>query len=167
VKEVLESKSYLNNPNSAAATAACAQAVILDGINDISSGGLSTIATNAASTAEIFLEPNNTNQMSQLSAPNHSSTREESKCKSPATLMTEASLPSQEAVVKDVDNLSRMIKLQEAELKLRKDDAEANREEHKEELRLQALERTRSTEVLQKIIDKSCPNADQTKKFTA
>jgi hypothetical protein len=64
--------------------------------------------------------------------------------------MAEASLLSQEAAVKDADNLSRMIKLQEAELKLRKDDAVANREEHKEELRLQALERTRSTEVLQK-----------------
>jgi len=65
------------------------------------------------------LELNNTDQMSQLSAPNHSSTRAESKCKSPATLMTEASLPSQEAVVKDVDNLSRMITLQVEELKLR------------------------------------------------
>jgi len=77
--------------------------------------------------------------MSPLSVPNHSSTGEESKHKSPATLMAEASLLSQEAAVKDADNLSRMIKLQEAELKLRKDDAEANREEHKEELRLQAL----------------------------
>ncbi len=52
---MLESKSYLSNPNSAAATAARAQAVILDGINDILSGGLSTAATNAASTAENIL----------------------------------------------------------------------------------------------------------------
>jgi len=167
VKGLLESKSYLSNPNSAAATAARAQAVILDGINDILSGGLSTAATNAASTAEIILESNNTNRMSPLSVPNHSSTGEESKRKSPATLMAEASLLSQEAAVKDADNLSKMIKLQEAELKLRKDDAVANREERKEELRLQALERTRSTEVLQKIIDKLCPDADPTEKFTA
>jgi hypothetical protein len=167
VKGLLESKSYLSNPNSAAATAARAQAVILDGINDILSGGLSTAATNAASTAEIILESNNTNRMSPLSVPNHSSTGEESKRKSPATLMAEASLLSQEAAVKDADNLSKMIRLQEAELKLRKDDAVANREERKEELRLQALERTRSTEVLQKIIDKLCPDADPTEKFTA
>jgi hypothetical protein len=98
------------------------------------SGGLSTAATNAASTAEIILESNNTNRMSPLSVPNHSSTGEESKRKSPATLMAEKSLLSQEAAVKDADNLSRMINLQEAELKLRKDDAVANREEHKEEL---------------------------------
>ncbi len=118
-------------------------------------------------TAEIILESNNTNRMSPLSVPNHSSTGEESKRKSPATLMAEASLLSQEAAVKDADNLSKMIRLQEAELKLRKDDAVANREERKEELRLQALERTRSTEVLQKIIDKLCPDADPTEKFTA
>lgn len=52
-----KSKSYLSNPDSAAATAARAQAVILDGINDILSGGLSTAATNAASTAEIIWNP--------------------------------------------------------------------------------------------------------------
>jgi hypothetical protein len=99
VKGLLESKSYLSNPNSAAATVARAQAVILDGINDILSGGLSTAATNAASTAEIILESNNTNRMGPLSVPNHSSTGEESKRKSPATLMAEASLLSQEAAV--------------------------------------------------------------------
>jgi hypothetical protein len=49
-------------------------------------------------------------------------------------LMAEASLLSQEAAVRDADNLSRMINLQEEELKLRKNDAIANREERKEEL---------------------------------
>jgi hypothetical protein len=63
------------------------------------SGGLSTAATNAASTAEIILESNNTNRMGPLSVPNHSSMGEESKRKSPATLMAEASLLSQEAAV--------------------------------------------------------------------
>jgi hypothetical protein len=43
-----------------------------------------------------------------------------------------------------------MINVQEEELKLRKNDAIANREKHKEEIWLQALERTRSTEVLKK-----------------
>jgi hypothetical protein len=56
VKGLLELKSYLSNPNSATATAASAEAAILDGINDILSGGLSTAAASAASTAEVFLE---------------------------------------------------------------------------------------------------------------
>jgi hypothetical protein len=62
--------------------------------------------------------------MSPLSAPSSSSVVEESKCKSPATLMAEASLLSQEAAVRDADNLSRMINLHTI----------ANEEEHKEEL---------------------------------
>ncbi len=128
MKGLLESKSYLSNHNSANATAACAQAAILDGINDILSGGLSAAAASAASTAEVFLESTNNNRMSPLSVPNSSSVADESKRKSPATLMAEASLLSQEAAVRDADNLSRMINLQEEELKLRKNDAVANRE---------------------------------------
>ncbi len=50
MKRLLESKTYLSNPDSATATAACAQTFILDGIND------STAAASAASTAEVFLE---------------------------------------------------------------------------------------------------------------
>jgi hypothetical protein len=134
VKGLLELKSYLSNPNSANGTAACAEAAILDGINDILSGGLSTAAASAASTAEVFLESTNNNQMSPLSFPSSSSVADESKCRSPAMLMAEASLLSQEAAVRDADNLSRMINLQEEELKLRKNDAIANREVRKEEL---------------------------------
>jgi hypothetical protein len=117
------------------------------------SGGLSTAAASAALTVEINLESNNNNQMSPLSVHNRSFVGEESKRQSPATLIAEASLLSQEAAVKDADNLSRMINLRKEELKLRKNNAIANREKRKEELRLQALERTRSTEVSQKIID--------------
>jgi hypothetical protein len=56
----------LSNSNSANATAAHAQAAILDGINDILSGGLSRAAANAASTAKVFLESTNNNRMSLL-----------------------------------------------------------------------------------------------------
>ncbi len=140
----------MSNPNSANVTAAHAQAAILDGINYILSGGLSTASASAASTAEVFLEFTDNNQMSPLSVPNSFSVVEESKHKSPATLMADSSLLSQEAAVRDADNLSRMINLQEEELKLRKNDAIANREKCKEELQLQVLERTRSMEVLQK-----------------
>jgi hypothetical protein len=66
--------------------------------------------------------------------------------------MAEASLLSKEAAVREADDLTRMINLQEEELKLRKNDAIANREERKEEHRLRALEKTRSMEVLQEII---------------
>ncbi len=71
-------------------------------------------------TAEIILESNNNNQISPLSLHNPSSL---------AAFVAEASLLSQEAAVKDADNLSWMINLQEEELELRKNDAVANREE--------------------------------------
>ncbi len=99
MKGLLESKTYLSNPNSATATEAHAQVIILDEVNDILSVGLSKVDANAASTAEVFLESTNNNRMSSLVA-------EESKSKSPATLMKEASLLSYEAAVRDADSLS-------------------------------------------------------------
>jgi hypothetical protein len=106
VKGLLESKTYLSNPNSATATEAHAQVIILDEVNDILSVGLSKVDANAASTAEVFLESTNNNRMSSLSDPNSSLVAEESKSKSPATLMKEASLLSYEAAVRDADSLS-------------------------------------------------------------
>jgi hypothetical protein len=41
------------------------------------------------------------------------------------------------------------------------------RTERREELRLQAVERERTSFVLQKIVDKLCPEEDPTDKFTA
>jgi hypothetical protein len=52
-------------------------------------------------------------------------------------------------------------------MKIRREDSVAQREERKEELRLQAVERERTSFVLQKIVDKLCPELDPTDKYAA
>ncbi len=179
VKGLLESKAYLSNPNSASAAASHAQASVLEGINNVLNGEAS-LSSAAASRADedILLEANinarssndnNTNnnyRLSPLSCINSTGTGDEKK-KSPASMMAEASLLSQQAAVADANNLEKMISLQAEELKMRQEEVATVREERKEELRLLSLERERSNDMLKKKIEKLYPETDPTDKFMA
>jgi hypothetical protein len=61
--------------------------------------------------------------------------------KSPATMMAEASVLSQQVVLKEANNLKSMIEVQKEELVLRKHDFDLQREEQKMELSLMKAER--------------------------
>jgi cell wall-associated NlpC family hydrolase len=141
VRGLLESKAYLKNPDSAEATAARQEAVVLDRINNILSGGQIAAARavqdsqnaravqdsqNAGSATNNNMadnttvnENNATNNsvrgsptVSLLTADDNSTSKYR---KSPATMMAEASLLSQEAALKEADNLKNMIGVQKEE----------------------------------------------------
>jgi hypothetical protein len=81
-------------------------------------------------------------------------------------MMAEASFLSQEAALKEADNLKQMIEVQKEEMQLRKQDAELHREERKIEMNLLKAERENTTKVLSKLVDKLCPDMDPTELFT-
>jgi hypothetical protein len=161
----VESKVYLTNPNSSNAAAAHQQAALLEGINSVlNSEPVITAAAVSAATAadDVLLETtiSVTNNKNKNNNPRTSptlffrstGTDEDTKSKnSPALMMAEASLLSQQAALKDADNLNKMISLQEEEMKIRREDSVVQREERKEELRLQAVERERISFVLQNL----------------
>jgi hypothetical protein len=81
-------------------------------------------------------------------------------------MMAEASLLSQEAALKEADNLKHMIEVQKEEMQLWKQDAELHREERKNEMTLLKVERENMTKVLSKLVEKLCPDMDMTEVFT-
>ncbi len=131
VKGLVESKVYLNNPNSSNAAAARQQATLLEGINSVLNGEpvISSAAVSAATAAfDILLETtigvnndqsNNNNPRMSLTLSLHSTgTDDDAKSKkSPAVIMAEASLLSQQAALNDANNLNKKIFLQEEEMK--------------------------------------------------
>ena len=191
LKGLLDSKAYLKNPDSAEAAAARHEAIVLDGINTILAGGQIAAARaiqesqNAGSTTNNSANNNttgndnnpnttesNTNNnnnirgsptVSLLTADDNSTGKLK---RSPATMMAEASLLSQEAALKEADNLKQMIEVQKEEMQLRKQDAELHREERKIEMNLLKAERENTTKVLSKLVDKLCPDMDPTELFT-
>jgi hypothetical protein len=192
VRGLLESKAYLKNPDSAEATAARQEAVVLDRINNILSGGQIAAARavqdsqnaravqdsqNAGSATNNNMadnttvnENNATNNnvrgsptVSLLTADDNSTSKYR---KSPATMMAEASLLSQEAALKEADNLKNMIEAQKEEMQLRKQDAELHWEERKNEMILLIVERESTAKVLSKLVEKLCPDVDPTEVFT-
>ncbi len=124
---MVESKVYLTNPNSSDAAAARQQATLLEGINSVLNGEpvISSAAVSAATAADdILLETtisvnnnqsnNNNPRMSLTLSLRSTGTDDDAKSKkSPAVMMAEASLLSQQAALKDADNLNKMIFLQE------------------------------------------------------
>jgi hypothetical protein len=191
VKGLLESKAYLKNPDSAEATATRQEALVLDGINNILSGGQIAAAqavqesqsagaatnnntadntnSNENNTTNSRINSNNNNNVrgsptvSLLTADDNSASKYR---KSPATMMAEASLLSQEAALKEADNLKHMIEVQKEEMQLWKQDAELHREERKNEMTLLKVERENMTKVLSKLVEKLCPDMDMTEVFT-
>jgi hypothetical protein len=81
-------------------------------------------------------------------------------------MMAEASLLSQEAALKEADNLQHMIDVQKEEMQLRKLDAGLHREALKNEMILLKAERENMMKVLSKLVEKLCPDMDPTEVFT-
>jgi hypothetical protein len=177
VKALFESQAYLKNPAAAEVAAARQQSVILDGIAKVLNGQPcnsgssltnasqpSMSATTASSSAH-----NGRNRDDGTVSPNSESSKEEErkKTKSPAVAMAEAALKSQEAAVLEAKNFEAMIKLQREELLIRKEDQLHVRTERTEERRLMVEERKQSNLVLQKIVEKLCPEDDPTERFVA
>jgi hypothetical protein len=87
--------------------------------------------------------------------------------KSPATMMAEASVLSQQAALKEADNLKSMIEVQKEELVLRKHDFDLQQEEWKTELLLMKSERESSTKLLSKLVERLCPDVDPIDLYTS
>ncbi len=123
VKGLVESKVYLANPNSSNAAAARQQATLLEGINCVLNGEpvITAAAVSAATAADDVLldtsisvnnnkNNNNNPRMSPTLSLRSTGTDDDTKSKkSPALMMAEASLLSQQAALKDADNLDKMI----------------------------------------------------------
>ncbi len=83
-----------------------------------------------------------------------------SKRSSPAAQMAEASLLSQRAALKEAENFQSLLELQTKEMEL-------SRAERSEEARLNRAERENSAKVLQKVVERLCPEEDPTDKFAS
>ena len=176
----------LRNPDSAEATAARQEAIVLEGINVIMSGGeinaadsnnnpvLTEERNGLRGSEERGVNDNDRNQdrsglrgspvASLLTIDDDTNSKLR---KSPATMMAEASVLSQQAALKEADNLKCMIEVQKEELNLRKHDSELQQEEQKAELSLMKAERESSTKLLSKLVDKLCPDVDPTDLYTS
>jgi hypothetical protein len=80
--------------------------------------------------------------------------------------MAEAQLLSQKVAVQEAANLSKFIELQE-ELEMKQEEARIMCEDRKEELKLNFEERRSTSVVLQKIVERLCPEEDLTERYTA
>jgi hypothetical protein len=81
--------------------------------------------------------------------------------------MAEAQLLSQKAAVQEAANLSKFIALQQKELEMKQDEARIMREDRKEELKLNFEEHRSTSAVLQKNVERLCPEEDPTERYTA
>jgi len=90
-----------------------------------------------------------------------------SKRKSPAATMAEAPLLAQKAAMEEAKNAAAMVAFQREDLKMRADELKAIREEWITKAKASRLERKTMAKVLQKIVEKLCPEEDPTDKFTA
>jgi hypothetical protein len=177
VKALFESQAYLKNPAVAEIAAARQQSVILDGIAKVLNGqpcNSGSSVTNASqpsisATTASSSAHNGRNRDDGTVSPNSESSKEEErkKTKSPAVAMAEAALKSQEAAVLEAKNFEAMIKLQQEELLIHKEDQLHVRTERTEDRRLMVEERKQSNIVLQKNVEKLCPEDDPTERFVA
>jgi hypothetical protein len=142
VKGLLESKAYLRNPDSVEATAARQEALVLEGINVIMSGGEINAAhsnNNPVVNEEHSVNKNDNDRNRDRNGLRGSEERsvndnDRNDCnqdrnglrgsrrklrKSPATMMADASVLSQQATLKEADDLKSMIEVQKEELVLR------------------------------------------------
>ena len=101
----------------------------------------------------------NDNNMPSPSAPNPAvgeSSSNKKKRTSAAVEMAEASLLSQQAALKEASNFEALIAFQHEELSLRKDERNLGFEERKTQ-----------TLLMQKMVDRLCPELDPTEKFAS
>jgi hypothetical protein len=162
---LFESKCYLKNPQSAEVLAERQQSALLDSINRVTNGErISAAASAAANTASEMsvTEINDNNRQSPTFSITTMDDESQSKSKrsSPAAQMAEASLRSQRAALREAENFQSLLELQTKEMEL-------SRAERSEEARLNRAERENSAKVLQKVVERLCPEEDPTDKFAS
>jgi hypothetical protein len=174
VKALLESQAYLKNPSASEITAAQNQAVVLDGIARVLNGRPcnngqscepSTSATASSSSSGNSGVTNPDEAASSPASIDDARKGEKKKTKSPAVAMAEASMLSQEAALLEAKNFEAMIQLQRDELLIRKEDSKQLRDERIEDRRLMVEERKQINVVLQKVVEKLCPDEDPTERY--
>jgi hypothetical protein len=179
VKGLVESKVYLKNPESAEAAAERHQSAVLDAMNNVLAGRVAR--SDSTDVPVVIVEGDGTNnnvtnvtndtdtnlRMSPLSRDSVMDDGGSSKRRSPAATMAEASLLAQKAAMEEAKNAAEMIAFQREDLKMRAEELKAIREERITEAKASRLERKTTAKVLQKIVEKLCPEEDPTDKFTA
>jgi hypothetical protein len=177
VKALYESQAYLKNPSVTDIIAATQQAVLLDSIAHVVNGqpanpscNPSTSTTTATNSAGSSITNVDENIASRVSSPTNEDTTkgsEKKKKTSPAVAMAEASLLSQQAALKEAKFFEAMIQLQRDELNLRKEDAKQLCKDHMQEKLISFEECKHTSIVLQKIVERLCPEEDPTDRFVA
>jgi hypothetical protein len=106
-------------------------------------------------------------RMSPLSRDSAMDDGGSSKRRSPAATMAEASLLALKAAMEEAKNATEISTFQREDLIMRADELKAIREERITKAKASRLERKTTAKVLQKIVEKLCPEEDPTDKFTA
>jgi len=162
VKALFESQGYLKNPHAPESVASRQQSMILDGIARIANGqsitSKSTSATATNSSIETGTDTSNNSSVGTPSPVSAGDNDEKKKKVSPAVAMAEASLLSQKAALKEANNFEALIALQKEELSLRQETVRSNSLEKQ----MGYEERKSTSLVLQKIVEKLCPDQDPT-----
>jgi hypothetical protein len=165
VKALFESQQYLKNPQAPDNIASRQQSAILDGIARIANGqsvaSKDTSATATNSSIESGSETGTNRSVGTPSPVPFDGEHEKKKKVSPAVAMAEASLLSQKAALKEATNFEALIALQKDELMLRQEVELSNRLEKQ----MGYEERKSTSLVLQRIVEKLCPDEDPTEKF--
>jgi hypothetical protein len=166
VKGLFESQQYLKNPLAPETVAARQQSAILESINRVVNGQPTTRQSNSTNASSISLDSigtssttdndNNTPSPSASNPAGGESSSDKKKRTSPAVAMAEASLLSQQAALKEASNFEALIAFQHEELSLRKDERNLGFEERKTQ-----------TLLMQKMVDRMCPELDPTEKFAS
>jgi hypothetical protein len=150
---------------------------LLDGISHVANGqpaktiycsDLSTSATASNTSAESSIS--NSGAASRATCPTGDDimkSDEKKKKTSPAVAMAEASLLSQKAAMQEAENFKAMLEFQKGELFLRKEDSKLVREERVLERQLNFEERNNTAKMLQKMVERLCPEEDPTDRYAA
>ena len=120
----------------------------------------------ASTAANIAAAVRNAGRMSSTSVSSRGTEDDgKARMKSPANMMAEASLLSQQAALKEADNFAEMLKLKQQEMELKREDALSSRKQQEDEMKLSYMERENHTKVLTKLLEQLCPEEDLTDKF--
>jgi hypothetical protein len=179
VKGLVDSKQYLKNPDSAEAIAERQQSALLNSINRVVNGdppaqvfvsetteGNEPLGEAASMAGNAAASIGNGGRMSPTSMSSRGTEDDgRPKLKSPAGMMAEASLLSQQAALKEASNFAEMLKLKQQEMEMKKEDAAISRKQREEEMKMSSLERESHTKVLAKLVERLCPEEDPTEKF--
>jgi hypothetical protein len=116
----------------------------------------SSISLDSIGTSSTTDNDNNTPSPSASNPAGGESSSNKKKRTSPAVVMAEASLLSQQAALKEASNFEALIAFQHEELSLYKDERNLGFEERKTQ-----------TLMMQKMVERMCPELDPTEKFAS